>query len=293
MPGPGHDRGLIEYGRAVAEEAGALVVCPTPIGNLGDVTLRVLDELRSAAIAACEDTRRSRTLLVRHGIDLPLLSLTEHNEAQRIAEIGERIDRGERVCLLSDAGMPALSDPGARLIAAMLDSGRQVTVLPGPSAVTTALVASGMAGGGFAFAGFLPRGRGKLEHELERLDAAGLPVVCFESPNRLPATLAALADLAPDRPVAVCRELTKLHEEVVRGSAAEMAERFSRPPKGEITLVLARAEASARPADVEALRELAAEVGARRAAAIGAALTGRPRNELYRALTEGREKGPR
>jgi 16S rRNA (cytidine1402-2'-O)-methyltransferase len=277
----------------VAEEAGALVVCPTPIGNLGDVTLRVLDELRSAAIAACEDTRRSRTLLVRHGIDLPLLSLTEHNEAQRIAEIGERIDRGERVCLLSDAGMPALSDPGARLIAAMLDSGRQVTVLPGPSAVTTALVASGMAGGGFAFAGFLPRGRGKLEHELERLDAAGLPVVCFESPNRLPATLAALADLAPDRPVAVCRELTKLHEEVVRGSAAEMAERFSRPPKGEITLVLARAEPSARPADVEALRELAAEVGARRAASIGAALTGRPRNELYRALTEGREKGPR
>jgi 16S rRNA (cytidine1402-2'-O)-methyltransferase len=259
----------------MAVEPGELVVCPTPIGNLGDITLRALDELRRADIAACEDTRRSRTLLTRHGLDLPLLSLTEHNEAARIPEIGGRIDRGERVCLLSDAGTPALADPGARLIAAMIEAGRAVTVLPGPSAVTTAVVASGLAGGGFCFAGFLPRGRGRLDAALELLDPTGLS-----------ATLVALADRDPGRSVAVCRELTKLHEEVVRGTAAEMAERFSQPPKGEITLVLGPGAAGERRIDPEVLRELAAAVGARRAAAIGATLSGRGRNELYRMLTE-------
>jgi 16S rRNA (cytidine1402-2'-O)-methyltransferase len=276
----------------MAVEPGELVVCPTPIGNLGDVTLRALDELRRADIAACEDTRRSRTLLTRHGVDLPLLSLTEHNEAARIPEIGGRIDRGERVCLLSDAGTPALADPGARLIAAMIEAGRSVTVLPGPSAVTTAVVASGMAGGGFCFAGFLPRGRGRLDAALELLDPTGLPIVCFESPNRLSATLAALADRDPGRSVAVCRELTKLHEEVVRGTAAEMAERFSQPPKGEITLVLGPGAAGERSIDPAVLRELASAVGARRAAAIGATLSGRGRNELYRMLTEGGQQAP-
>jgi 16S rRNA (cytidine1402-2'-O)-methyltransferase len=169
----------------------------------------------------------------------------------------------------------------------MIESGRPVTVLPGASAVTTAVVAAGMAGTGFCFAGFLPRGRGRLDAALDLLDPTGLPIVCFESPNRLPATLAAVAERDPSRRVAVCRELTKLHEEVVRGTAAELAERFAQPPKGEITLVLAPAAASAGPVDVDALRELADAVGARRAAAIGAALTGRARNELYRMLTEG------
>jgi 16S rRNA (cytidine1402-2'-O)-methyltransferase len=266
---------------------GALVVCPTPIGNLADVTQRVLDALRAADGAACEDTRHSQTLLRRYDISLPLVSLTEHNEAARIPSLVDRIGGGERICLLSDAGMPAVSDPGSRLIAAVLDAGLRVEVLPGPSAVTTALVASGMAGGGFVFAGFLPKTAAALGRLLDGLDAAGLPVVAFDSPRRLPATLRALAERDPERPVAVCRELTKLHEEVVRGGAAELAARFAEPPKGEITLVLGARAPVAAPLDDAALRELAAAVGARRAAAIGSALSGHPRNAIYRRLTGG------
>ncbi|MGZ4480685.1 MAG: SAM-dependent methyltransferase, partial [Gaiellales bacterium] len=175
---------------------------------------------------------------------------------------------------------------GARLIAAAIEAGLAVLVLPGPSAVTTALVASGMGGGGFLFAGFLPRGRGRLESLLDRLDTVGLPLVAYESPRRLPSTLRILGDRDPDRPVAVCRELTKLHEQVARGTAAELADRFREAPRGEVTLVLgtARPAAPVEP-DREALAELAQALGARRAAALAAALTGRPRNRLYRLLT--------
>ena len=277
----------------MAVEPGELVVCPTPIGNLGDVTLRALDELRRADIAACEDTRRSRTLLTRHGVDLPLLSLTEHNEAARIPEIGGRIDRGERVCLLSDAGTPALADPGARLIAAMIEAGRSVTVLPGPSAVTTAVVASGMAGGGFCFAGFLPRGRGRLDAALELLDSdRAADRLLRVAPTGCPPPWRRWPTATPAGSVAVCRELTKLHEEVVRGTAAEMAERFSQPPKGEITLVLGPGAAGERRIDPAVLRELAA-CGRRPAGGgHGAALSGRGRNELYRMLTEGGQQAP-
>src|SRR5438552_2422017 len=142
------------------EAAGALVVCPTPIGNLGDVTLRVLDELRRASVAACEDTRRSRTLLDRHGISVPLIALHEHNERAQVPKLLHRIEAGDRICLLSDAGMPAVSDPGALLIRGAIERRLDVVVLPGASAVTAALVASGMAGGGFMFVGFLPRTAG-------------------------------------------------------------------------------------------------------------------------------------
>jgi 16S rRNA (cytidine1402-2'-O)-methyltransferase len=266
---------------------GALVVCPTPIGNLADVTLRVLDALRAADAAACEDTRHSQTLLRRHGISLPLISLTEHNEAARIPGLVERIGNGQRIGLLSDAGMPAVSDPGSRLIAAVLEAGLPVEVLPGPSAVTAALVASGMAGGGFVFAGFLPRSQSAIGRLLDRLDVPGLPVVAFESPRRLPATLAALAARDPSRPLAVCRELTKLHEEVVRGEAAEVAAQFTEPPRGEITLVLGGAEPGPAPIDDAVLRELADAVGARRAAGIASSLSGHPRNAIYRRLTGG------
>jgi 16S rRNA (cytidine1402-2'-O)-methyltransferase len=272
------------------EGRGALVVCPGPIGNLGDVTLRVLEELRGADAAACEDTRHSRTLLARHGIDLPLIALHEHNERAQTPKLLRRIEAGERICLLSDAGVPAVSDPGAHLVAEALAAGLEVVVLPGPSAVTAALVASGMAGGGFVFAGFLPRSAGELAGVLDRLDAAQLPIVAFESPRRLPATLARLAERDAERGVAVCRELTKLHEEVVRGSARELAERFGEAPKGEITLVLAAVAApkSAVP-DAELLAELAAAVGAKRAAALASQLTGVPRNRIYAALMESRE----
>jgi 16S rRNA (cytidine1402-2'-O)-methyltransferase len=265
---------------------GALVVCPTPIGNLGDVTLRVLDELRRASVAACEDTRRSRTLLDRHHVTVPLVALHEHNERAQTPALLARIEAGERVCLLSDAGMPAVSDPGALLIREALDRGLPLEVLPGASSVTTALVAAGMAGGGFVFVGFLPRTPGAIAALLERVDAAGLPVVAFESPRRLPATLGHLARLDGARPLAVCRELTKLHEQVMRGSAAELAAQIDQPPKGEITLVLgARDERRPELPDVALLSELAAAMGAKRAASLAAQLTGLPRNRLYAAIT--------
>jgi 16S rRNA (cytidine1402-2'-O)-methyltransferase len=267
---------------------GALVVCPTPIGNLKDVTLRLLDELRSADVVACEDTRRTRILLDGHGISVPVLAVHEHNEAVRAPELVERVRRGERVALATDAGMPAVSDPGARIVAAVAAAGLQVTVLPGPSAVTTAVAASGLGGAGFVFAGFLPRPAGRAAAEVRRLDACGLPVVAFESPRRLAATLAALAAAEPDRQAAVCRELTKLHEQVERGSLADLADRFATAPKGEVTLVLAAAARPAGDIDVpaDALAELAQAFGSRRVAALASRLTGVPRNRLYQAVTK-------
>src|SRR3954463_6059510 len=203
-----------------------LAVCATPIGNLDDVTLRLLDELRSADVVLCEDTRHTRVLLDRHGIDAQLLSYHEHNEAKRTAELVPRLQAGERVALVSDAGMPAVKDPGARLIAAALEAGVPVTVLPGPSAVETALVASGLVGERYQFLGYLPRGEKALGALWQELRAWPHPAVAFESAKRLPGTLRSLAAAQPERPVAVCRELTKLFEEVARGTAAELAERF-------------------------------------------------------------------
>src|SRR6266700_6230263 len=215
-----------------------LAVCATPIGNLADITLRVLDELRDADVVLCEDTRHTRVLLERHGISTRLLSYHEHNEAKRSAELLPRLAAGERFALVSDAGLPGISDPGARLVAAALDAGVPVTVLPGASAAATALVASGFGAERYQFLGFLPRS-GKASRALwDELGAWPFPVVAFESPQRLPATLRSLATAQPERPVAVCRELTKRFEEVVRGPAREVAARFADPPKGEITLVL-------------------------------------------------------
>src|SRR5216117_2406351 len=216
----------------------ALAVCATPIGNLDDVTLRVLDELRSADVFLCEDTRHTRVLLGRHGISVWLLSYREHNEAKRTAELLPRLQAGERVALVSDAGLPGISDPGARLVGTALDAGVPVTVLPGPSAAETALVASGFAAERYQFVGFLPRGAKALRALWDELARWPHPVVAFKSPQRLPATLRSLADNDPERHVAVCRELTKKFEEVVRGPAAEVAARFSAPPKGKVTLVL-------------------------------------------------------
>src|SRR5919197_541650 len=196
-----------------------LAVCATPIGNLDDITLRVLEELRSADVVLCEDTRHTRVLLERHGIEPRLLSYHEHNEAKRTAEVLPRLEAGERIALVSDAGMPGISDPGARLVAAALEAGVPVTVLPGPSAVDTALVASGFAAEQYQFIGFLPRGERALSALWEELAAWPHPVIAFESPQRLPATLASLARVLPRRRVAVCRELTKRFEQVVRGAA--------------------------------------------------------------------------
>jgi 16S rRNA (cytidine1402-2'-O)-methyltransferase len=262
-----------------------LAVCATPIGNLDDVTLRVLEELRGADVILCEDTRHTRGLLARHGIEGRLLSYHEHNEAKRTAELLPRLAAGERVALVSDAGMPGISDPGARLVAAALEAGIPVTVLPGPSAVETALVASGMAAERFQFLGFLPRGERALRALWRELAAWPHPAVAFESPQRLPGTLRSLADADPARAVAVCRELTKRFEEVVCGPAAEVAERFAEAPKGEVTLVIGPGEGDGADAGAaaEAVAELVeAGLPRRRAAEVVSRLTGVARNELYR-----------
>jgi 16S rRNA (cytidine1402-2'-O)-methyltransferase len=262
-----------------------LAVCATPIGNVDDVTLRVLDELRAAEVVLCEDTRHTRVLLERHGISARLLSYHEHNEAKRTAELVPRLQAGERMALVSDAGLPGISDPGARLVAAALDAGVPVTVLPGASAVDTALIASGFVAERYQFVGFLPRGPKALRSLWDELTDWPHPVVAFESPQRLPATLRSLAEVDAGRLVAVCRELTKKFEEVVRGTAAEVAARFSESPKGEITIVVGPGSPAHddRAGAVDAVAELvAAGVPRRQAADVVARLTGAPRNELYR-----------
>jgi 16S rRNA (cytidine1402-2'-O)-methyltransferase len=265
-----------------------LAVCATPIGNLSDVTLRVLEELREADVVLCEDTRHTRLLLDRHEISARLLSLHEHNEAARAAEILPRLEAGERVALVSDAGMPGISDPGGRLVRAALAAGIQVSVLPGPSAVETALVASGLVGERYQFVGFLPRRAGDLTGLWEEIRGAAFPVVAFESPRRLPVSLASLAAALPGREVAVCRELTKRFEEVVRGPAEEIADRFAEAPKGEITLVIGPGagglDRAALSEAQQAVSDLVAAGTPRKAAAeVVAGLTGVPRNELYRS----------
>jgi 16S rRNA (cytidine1402-2'-O)-methyltransferase len=263
-----------------------LAVCATPIGNLEDVTLRVLRELGEANLVLCEDTRRTKILLERHGIEAKLISYHEHNEAERTAQVLPRLQAGERIALTSDAGLPGVSDPGARLIAAALEAGVEVTVLPGPSAVETALVASGLLGDRYQFLGYLPRAEGARDALWAELAAWPHSAVAFESPRRLPASLRSLADVLPERPVAVCRELTKRFEEVVRGSAFEVAGRFSKPPRGEITVVVgpAAVEHGAEEDALAAVSELVeAGVGRRRAADLVARLTGHSRNRLYRA----------
>jgi 16S rRNA (cytidine1402-2'-O)-methyltransferase len=262
-----------------------LAVCATPIGNLEDVTLRLLEELRAADVVLAEDTRRTRILLDRHGIEARLLSYHEHNEAARVAELLPRLEAGERMALVSDAGMPLVSDPGARLVRAAIGAGVPVTVLPGPSAVEAALVLSGLAAGRHVFVGFLPRSARALE-ELWRASATwGAVLVAFEAPARLSATLRSLAAVTPERPAAVCRELTKTFEEVVRGTAAELAAQFVEAPKGEVTLVVG---AVAVEPDLAAARASVADLVAagtprRVAAEVVARLTGASRNDLYRS----------
>jgi len=262
-----------------------LAVCATPIGNLEDVTLRVLAELRAADVVLCEDTRHTRGLLERHGIRATLVSYHGHNEAARTAELLPRLGAGERLALVSDAGLPGVSDPGARLVRAALDAGVEVTVLPGPSAVETALVASGLVAEQYRFLGFLPRGEKALEALWEELRSWPWATVAFESPQRLPRSLRSLAGAAPEREVAVCRELTKRFEEVARGTAAELAERFAEPPKGEITLVLGPGGGGPSVSDEAAAAAVVELVEAglsrRRAAELVAGLTGLSRKRLY------------
>ena len=274
---------------------GRLVVCPTPIGNFEDITLRVLSALREADVVACEDTRRTGKLLERYGVSAPLVSYHEHNEEARAAQLVERMRAGETVALVSDAGMPLISDPGYVLVRACAAAGLAVEVLPGPSAALAALVASALPADRWRFVGFLPRKAGRLR---EVLAEPGGTLVAFESPRRLAATLRALAELDPAREAVVCRELTKVHEEVVRGTAAELADRYAREePRGEVVLVVAGApEPSGDEASAAALAAVAelVEAGARPrvAARVVAELSGEKANTLYRAHLD-REPGPR
>lgn len=266
-----------------------LAICATPIGNLEDVTLRVLDELREAEIVLCEDTRHTAGLLERHGIAAAgrLRSYHQHNEAARVAELLPALEAGARVALVSDAGLPGINDPGTRLVEAALERTIPVTVLPGPSAVETALAASGLAGEQYRFVGYLPRREAEREALWAELAAWPHPVVAFESPRRLPAVLASLAAALPAREIAICRELTKRFEEIVRGSALEVAARFDSPPKGEVTIVMGGAALpEARVPDsvaISAVAELVADgLPRRRAAALVSRLTGIPKNTLYK-----------
>jgi 16S rRNA (cytidine1402-2'-O)-methyltransferase len=263
---------------------GRLVVCPTPIGNLEDVTLRVLSALRDADVIACEDTRTTKVLLDRYGVVGERVRYDANVERRVAPRLVERMRAGEVVALVSDAGMPLVSDPGFVLVQACVAAGLAVEVLPGPSAALAAVVASGLPAETWRFVGFLPRRRAELEAAFRVPET----LVAFESPRRVGASLAVLAAVDPDRPVAVCRELTKLHEEIVRGTASALAERYADAEvRGEVVLVVgpASAEAAALDVGVSALARLV-EAGARArpAAAVVAELTGLSANALYRAL---------
>ncbi len=222
---------------------GRLQPVATPIGNLGDLTYRAVETLKNANAIACEDTRRTSHLLQHYGLHVPLLSLTEHNEARRIPELLQRISAGENIALVSDAGFPTVSDPGQRLVHATIAAGLRVEVIPGPSAILTALAGSGLPTVPFHFGGFLAHKKGQRDKELERAMLRDCTSVYFESPYRLVDTLEMIAKRSPDHPVVVARELTKMFEEFKRGSAQSVLDHFSKKnPKGEITLLIAPIE---------------------------------------------------
>jgi 16S rRNA (cytidine1402-2'-O)-methyltransferase len=217
-----------------------LSVVPTPIGNRQDITLRAIETLRAADLIAAEDTRHSGLLLHHLGIKKPFVSLHGHNEASRCSELADRIAAGTRIALVTDAGMPGISDPGGRLVRTCRERGLPIEVLPGPSAVPTALVGSGFPCDRFFFGGFLPVKSGRRARELTEAVTRDETAVFFESPHRIEKTLAALEEICPARQVCIARELTKTHEEFLRGTPAELLAHFqTRPPKGEITLLIA------------------------------------------------------
>jgi 16S rRNA (cytidine1402-2'-O)-methyltransferase len=216
-----------------------LYLVPTPLGNLGDITLRSLATLKQVDLVAAEDTRQTGKLLHLLGLSRPLLSLHDHNESSRAGEIVRRLQNGEAIALVSDAGMPLLSDPGYRVVRACLEAKLPLTALPGPSAIPTALAASGLPPLPFFFGGFLPVKSGRRENEFRTALARACTSIYFESPHRLLKSLATLSSLAPSSQVCVAREISKKFEDYQRGTAATVNAHFqARPPKGEITLLL-------------------------------------------------------
>ena len=266
------------------KNVGVLYLVATPIGNLEDITLRALRVLGEVSLIAAEDTRTARKLLSHHGISARVVSYNEHNMKRRTPELLRSLREGD-VALVSEAGMPAISDPGYELVAAVIEAGHEVSPLPGASAVTTAVAASGLAAREFTFAGFLPR-RSKARRELfQRLGKGPGAIVFFESPHRVRAALADLGAVLGERRIAVCRELTKLYEEIFRGTAAEALEYFV-APRGEFTVVVEGGSGERREVPEEelraALRKLRAEgMSARDAAAQVAEETGMAKRRVY------------
>lgn len=290
---------------AAMTTSGKLIIVPTPIGNLGDMTLRSLDALRAADVVCAEDTRVTGKLLAHFGIEKRLERLDEAMIGGRAASVVQRVASGEVIAYCSDAGMPGVSDPGLRLVAAAREAGVPVEVLPGASAAATAYVASGTVNPRFYFGGFFPRKAGEQRAVLEALRGLDAALVFYESPNRLVTALSTIAEVLPLRSVAVCRELTKLHEEVARGTAAELAELFAARAeepggiRGEIALVIDgpnAEEAAVAAADATADAETrAAELAGEglRTKEIAKRLTAEfdiPRNEAYE-VAMGAQKG--
>lgn len=277
--------------------AGKLSIVSTPIGNLEDITLRAIRVLREASVVACEDTRHTRKLLEHLGIPARTVSYHEHNEAPRALELLEALRRGERVALVSDAGTPLLSDPGYRVLRAVLEAGLPVEVVPGASALLTALTGSGLGGGDFYFGGFLPPKRTQRSKVLASLREMNAAIVFYEAPHRVVESIKEIAQLLPGRELCAARELTKLHEEWLRGTPAEVAKVLEGRDsvKGEFTLVLGRPHPPTGDLDAEPVAvaiESAVAAGVERMAAIKelARARGLSKREVYRMLEETRKR---
>ena len=266
---------------------GTLYLVATPIGNLEDITLRALRVLRECDVVAAEDTRHTGQLLKHFGITKPLLSYFKFNEARRSTEFVERLRRGEKIALVTDAGSPGISDPGGRVVAAAVAAGCRVEPVPGACALIAGLTASGLPTDEFHFVGFLPHKSGQRANRLASLVAVPGTLVFYESPQRLAESLADLAAVLGDRPAAVCRELTKLHEEVRRGGLADLAATYGAAdtPKGEVVVVVGGAPADQAEVDDDAidaaLKDAMATMSVRDAAAAVATALGQPRRVVY------------
>ncbi len=299
-PGPGHgpeSHGEGSGSSRPSKPTAGLYVVATPIGNAADITLRALDTLKRADAIACEDTRVTSKLMGIHGVTTPLVSYHEHNAERMRPVLVGRMQAGESVALVSDAGTPLVSDPGYKLVRACVEAGVPVTALPGPSAALAGLVLSGLPSDRFLFAGFLPNKSAARRTALGELATVPATLVFYESPQRLADSLADMAAVLGPREAAMARELTKLYEEVRRGPLPDLAAHYEQagPPKGEVVVVVAPpgAEAEAQAVDVDAaLRDALGRLSMRDAAAEVALLTGRPKREVYaRALELAREDG--
>lgn len=285
----------------VEEQKGTLYLCATPIGNLEDITLRVLRILREADLIAAEDTRHTRKLLSHYQIHTPLTSYHRHNRQKKGEYLLDLVSSGKNVALVSDAGMPGISDPGAELVSEAVKNGCAVIPVPGPSAAVTALVVSGLPTGSFVFVGFLPTARKARAEKLQELSRQRWTMVFYEAPHRIKETLALLLKALGNRQAAAARELTKLHEEVIRGSLEELVDHFNLvEPRGEFTLVVAGAtEAESRSGQETAWRHIGASAhvamleaeGMDRKSAIQevARLRGLPKKDVYRSVVEDRK----